>query len=84
MKISVVTTLYKSKRFLETFLQEISKTLQEINCTHYELIFVNDGSPDDSVSFLLQKKKEIYHVILVIIMPYKPVCNMQQAIMFFL
>ena len=59
MMISVVSTLYKSRRFLPTFLDEIKVALNRINCTNYELIFVNDGSPDDSLSFLIQKKDEI-------------------------
>lgn len=59
MMISVVSTLYKSRRFLPTFLDEIQVALNRINCTNYELIFVNDGSPDDSLSFLIQKKDEI-------------------------
>jgi putative glycosyltransferase len=59
MKLSVVTTLYKSKPFLDTFLKEILSSIQEIKVQDYELIFVNDGSPDDSVAFLLEQKKKI-------------------------
>ncbi|MFK7058785.1 glycosyltransferase family 2 protein [Flavobacterium oreochromis] len=59
MIISVVSTLYKSKKFLNIFLDEILSALKQINCENYELIFVNDGSPDDSLPFLIEKKKEI-------------------------
>ena len=59
MKISVVTTLYKSKIFLEEFISEIQKSLNQIECSDYELIFVNDGSPDDSLAYLLSKRKSI-------------------------
>lgn len=59
MKISVVTTLYRSRIFLEQFLIEIQKALEQIQCTDYELIFVNDGSPDDSLPYLIARKKEI-------------------------
>lgn len=59
MKISVVTTLYKSKIFLEEFISEIQKSLNQIQCSDYELIFVNDGSPDDSLAYLLSKRKSI-------------------------
>jgi putative glycosyltransferase len=58
MKLSVVTTLYKSRPFLDTFLKEILASIQEIKIEDYELIFVNDGSPDDSVRFLLEQKKQ--------------------------
>ncbi len=59
MKLSVVTTLYKSKPFLETFLKEIIENIHIINIKDFEIVFVNDGSPDDSVEYLLKKKKEI-------------------------
>lgn len=62
MKLSVVTTLYKSKPFLDTFLKEILSSIKEIEIEKYELIFVNDGSPDDSVNFLLEQKKEISQI----------------------
>lgn len=62
MKLSVVTTLYRSKRFLESFLIQIQEAIQEIGCTEYELIFVNDGSPDDSVEYLLGRKTEISQI----------------------
>jgi len=59
MKLSVVTTLYKSKPFLEIFLKEIIDNIQLIKINDFELVFVNDGSPDDSVEYLLEKRKEI-------------------------
>lgn len=59
MKISVVSTLYRSSRFLNEFLVEIQAALKSIECTNYELVFVNDGSPDDSLPYLLEKKKHI-------------------------
>jgi putative glycosyltransferase len=65
MKISVVTTLYRSKKFLEQFLSEIQLALKEIQCQNYELIFVNDGSPDDSLSFLIEKKKDIKEITII-------------------
>lgn len=59
MKLSVVTTLYKSKGFLEVFLKEMISAIAIIDIKEFELIFVNDGSPDDSVSYLLERKNEI-------------------------
>ena len=59
MKLSVVTTLYKSKDFLEVFLKEIISAIAVIDVKEFELIFVNDGSPDDSVSYLLERKNKI-------------------------
>lgn len=65
MKISVVTTLYRSKIFLEQFLSEIQLALKQIQCENYELIFVNDGSPDDSLTFLIEKKKVIKEITII-------------------
>ncbi|MCZ8089281.1 MAG: glycosyltransferase family 2 protein [Flavobacterium sp.] len=62
MKLSIVTTLYKSKGFLEIFLKEIISAIEIINVKEYELIFVNDGSPDNSVEYLLDRKKEISQI----------------------
>lgn len=58
MRLSVVTTLYRSRPFLEVFLREITAAIQVLKIEDYELIFVNDGSPDDSLAYLLTCKKE--------------------------
>lgn len=62
MKLSVVTTLYKSKNFLEIFLKEISSAIETLAIENFELVFVNDGSPDDSVAYLLERKKDISQI----------------------
>lgn len=62
MKLSVVTTLYKSKRFLEIFLTQILQSVQVLKIEKFELVFVNDGSPDDSLQYLLTRKKEISQI----------------------
>lgn len=62
MTLSVVTTLYKSKVYLEVFLQEILSSIETIEVKDFELIFVNDGTPDDSVAYLLERKKDISQI----------------------
>ncbi|WP_074408356.1 glycosyltransferase family 2 protein [Aquimarina megaterium] len=47
MKLSIVTTLYKSERFVKEFYDRTLKVVLEIT-DNYEIIFVNDGSPDNS------------------------------------
>ena len=48
MKISVVSTLYESERTLQRFYKLVSKEIKKIAAKDYEIIFVNDGSPDSS------------------------------------
>lgn len=48
MKLSIVTTLYKSSSHINEFYERISKEAQKITAD-YEIIFVDDGSPDDSL-----------------------------------
>ncbi|WP_223550788.1 glycosyltransferase family 2 protein [Aestuariivivens sp. NBU2969] len=59
MKLSVVSTLYNSKPFLKSFLKEITESIAFLEITDYQLIFVNDGSPDDSLEYLLERKGKL-------------------------
>ncbi|MEP7288192.1 MAG: glycosyltransferase family 2 protein [Chloroflexota bacterium] len=49
MKISVVTTLYRSVPYIEAFYTRMKCELLTLT-PDYEIIFVNDGSPDDSLN----------------------------------
>lgn len=55
MKLSIVTTLYKSSEYIDDFYQRISIEAYKIT-NDYEIIFVDDGSPDES----LQKAIGLY------------------------
>ena len=55
MKLSIVTTLYKSSPYIDEFYTRVSKEAQKIT-QNYEIVFVDDGSPDDS----LQKAVALY------------------------
>jgi putative glycosyltransferase len=48
MDLSIVTTMYYSAQHLEEFYRRASAAARRIGAD-YELIFVNDGSPDDSL-----------------------------------
>lgn len=52
MDISIVTTMYYSESFIEEFYERISRAVQRIT-NDYEIIFVNDGSPDRSLDVSL-------------------------------
>lgn len=55
MKLSIVTTMYKSSLYVDEFYSRILNEAQKIT-DDYEIIFVDDGSPDDS----LQKAVALY------------------------
>jgi putative glycosyltransferase len=50
MKISVVTSLYRSAPYLEELHRRITSTIASMAADQYEIIFVNDGSPDDDLA----------------------------------
>lgn len=54
--LSVVTSVYRSERFLATFIDEMVLAVDKSGISDYELIFVNDGSPDESLSHLMQAR----------------------------
>jgi putative glycosyltransferase len=49
MELSIVTTMYYSAPYIQEFYDRISAAAQKIT-NDYEIIFVNDGSPDDSLN----------------------------------
>ncbi|HEU0135865.1 MAG TPA: glycosyltransferase, partial [Flavobacterium sp.] len=65
MTLSIVSTLYRSRPFLDTFIKEIMLAIEQTGVSEYELIFVNDGSPDDSVAHLLQHQLQIPQIKIV-------------------
>ncbi|WP_339274831.1 glycosyltransferase family 2 protein [Paenibacillus sp. FSL W8-0426] len=48
MKISVVTTMYRSSAYLPEFYARIKENVAKLGLS-YEIIMVNDGSPDNSL-----------------------------------
>lgn len=64
-KISIVTSLYKSAAFLPKFIEITLSALKQIQCDEFEIIFVNDGSPDDSLKYLLEEKTHIPQITII-------------------
>src|SRR3977135_2369389 len=52
MKLSIVATLYYSAPYLQEFYKRSCATAQKITDS-FEIVFVNDGSPDDSLAVAL-------------------------------
>jgi putative glycosyltransferase len=64
-KISIVTAIYNSSSYLKEFLLQCVNALKEINCINYEIICVNDGSPDDSIEILIELRKTYPELLIV-------------------
>lgn len=52
--ISVITTMYRSEPYVEEFYRRVVKTIQKLGINSYEIVFVDDGSPDHSRGLALQ------------------------------
>ncbi|MFQ5442623.1 MAG: glycosyltransferase, partial [Thermodesulfobacteriota bacterium] len=57
MKLSIVTTMYHSAPYLEEFYERVKKEAARITKS-FEIIFVNDGSPDESLDIALSLHKK--------------------------
>lgn len=53
--LSIVTTLYRSRSFLPDFLAQCLAVLESLGIASYELVFVDDGSPDDSATWVREQ-----------------------------
>ena len=65
MKLSIVTTLYKSEPYINEFFQRASAAAKNLVNDDYEIIFVNDGSPDNSLNLAIQLSEQDLHVVVV-------------------
>ena len=61
MKLSIVTTLYKSSDYIDEFYKRITLEAKKIT-DDYEIIFVDDGSPDDSLSKVIKLGEKDHHI----------------------
>jgi putative glycosyltransferase len=65
MKLSIVATLYKSANYISEFHQRISKIAKELSDEDYEIILVDDGSPDNSLEIAVESSKLDHHLVVV-------------------
>lgn len=64
MKISIVTTLYQSAPYLQEFYKRAKKAAQKIT-DDFEIILVDDGSPDDSLDVALEIQQQDNRVMVI-------------------
>lgn len=65
MKLSIVTTLYQSATTIDAFYERATATAREWAGAEYEILFVNDGSPDDSLDRAKALTERDAHVVVI-------------------
>ena len=65
MKLSIVATLYQSAPYIIEFHQRASAAAKQIVGNDYEIVLVNDGSPDNSLEVAVQLTETDSHVVVV-------------------
>ncbi len=64
-ELSIVTTMYKSSVFLDDFVEQCRKAVSSLSISDYEIVLVNDGSPDNSLQTALDIKKTYPEIVVV-------------------
>jgi putative glycosyltransferase len=54
VKLSIVATLYRSAPFIEEFWRRASESARSVAGDDYEIVLVNDGSPDESLALAIE------------------------------
>ncbi len=64
-ELSIVSTLYLSSPFLKEFVEVCCRSLDQINCHNFEIILVNDGSPDDSLETAVKLQEQFKEIVII-------------------
>ncbi|MBL8393689.1 MAG: glycosyltransferase family 2 protein [Candidatus Accumulibacter sp.] len=64
-QISIVSTMYRSQPFLDEFLAACLAALHQIDIVDFEIILVNDGSPDNSLTYALERRQDIAQLVVI-------------------
>lgn len=65
MKLSIVATLYQSAPYLNEFHERASATARRLVGDDYEIVLVNDGSPDNSLDLAIKLTEQDLRVVVV-------------------
>lgn len=65
MKLSIVATLYQSAPYIAEFHRRASAVARQLVGEEYEIVFVNDGSPDNSLDLAVELTRNDSHAVLV-------------------
>ena len=62
-KISIIAPFFNEEESLPIFLEEVLNIVEELSEYSFEIIFIDDGSTDNSLVFLKEKAKENKNII---------------------
>ena len=65
MKLSIVATLYQSAPYINEFHERATVTAKQLVGNDYEIVLVNDGSPDNSLDLAIRLTEQDSHVVVV-------------------
>lgn len=65
MKLSIVSTLYQSAPYIREFVSRATAVARRLAQDDYEIILVNDGSPDDSLELAVTAADDDPHVVVI-------------------
>jgi len=64
-KVSVIVPMYNEEEAAPLFFEHIEKVINENKNYEFEIVAVNDGSKDNTLSILLEKQKTLPHLVVV-------------------
>lgn len=65
MKLSIVTTLYQSAPYINEFYIRSSAAARRLVGDEYEIVLVNDGSPDSSLDMAIRLTEQDSHIVVI-------------------
>lgn len=65
MKLSIVATLYQSAPYINEFYERARAAAKQLVADDYEIVLVNDGSPDKSLDLAIRLTEQDPHVVVV-------------------
>lgn len=64
-QLSIVSTMYRSLEFLPRFIDECTAAALRAGFVEFELVLVNDGSPDESLAYAVQRQATDRRIVVV-------------------
>ena len=61
-KIYLIISAYNEEENIPVLLDSLEKNLQSKNIANYEMVFVNDGSSDQTLAELLKAQKKLLSI----------------------